>query len=137
MASGKPTRKEIPKRERRGKPFLESFNLITYTLTASVVITIVALFALRFEISSAYLLHLGFLSFIGASLFALDKWRSGRGLRRVSESNLLTLSALGAAPGALLAMGVLRHKTQHSLFMLLVPLFAMVHGVVLALLLAS
>jgi uncharacterized membrane protein YsdA (DUF1294 family) len=137
MASGKPTRKEIPNRERRGKPFLESFNLITYSLAASVVITIVALFAFRFEISSAYLLHLGLLSILGALLFALDKWRAQRGLRRVSESNLLLLSSLGAAPGALLAMGLLRHKTQQSLFMLMVPLFAMVHGVVLALLLAT
>jgi len=51
-------------------------------------------------------------------LFGYDKWRAGRGGRRVSESALLWVSALGGWPGGLLGLMVFRHKSAKGSFQL-------------------
>ncbi len=62
-------------------------------------------------------------------LFWIDKRRSGKqGRRRVSERVLLGSAALGGAPGAVLGMSVLRHKTKHTRFRILMPLLAILHA---------
>ena len=45
-------------------------------------------------------------------LFGFDKWRAGRGGRRVAEASLFWVSALGGWPGGAIAQQVLRHKTR-------------------------
>ncbi len=45
-------------------------------------------------------------------VFAWDKRASKRDGRRVPERNLLAWSVFGGAPGALIAMAVLRHKIR-------------------------
>jgi uncharacterized membrane protein YsdA (DUF1294 family) len=51
-------------------------------------------------------------------LFAFDKWRAGRGGRRVSEAALCWASALGGWPGGLLGMVIFRHKSAKGSFQL-------------------
>lgn len=51
-------------------------------------------------------------------LFGFDKWRAGRGGRRVAESTLFWLSALGGWPGGLLGIVVFRHKSAKPVFLL-------------------
>ncbi len=53
--------------------------------------------------------------------FGLDKRRARREARRLRESTLLTLAALGGAPGGLLGMRVFHHKTLHRKFTLGLP----------------
>jgi uncharacterized membrane protein YsdA (DUF1294 family) len=43
--------------------------------------------------------------------FAFDKWRARRSGRRVPESVLVMLAALGGWPGGLLGMKLFHHKT--------------------------
>jgi uncharacterized membrane protein YsdA (DUF1294 family) len=51
-------------------------------------------------------------------LFGLDKWRAGRGGRRVAESSLFWVSALGGWPGGLLGLILFRHKSAKGSFQL-------------------
>jgi uncharacterized membrane protein YsdA (DUF1294 family) len=51
-------------------------------------------------------------------LFGFDKWRAGRtGFRRVAESSLWLVSALGGWPGGLLGIVVFRHKSSKPSFL--------------------
>ncbi len=54
--------------------------------------------------------------------FVLDKRRAIFGRRRLSESVLLGLALAGGSPAALIAMPLLRHKTQKGPFRLAVGL---------------
>ena len=51
-------------------------------------------------------------------LFGFDKWRAGRGGRRIAESALWWVSALGGWPGGLLGLLLFRHKTAKPVFLL-------------------
>ncbi len=51
-------------------------------------------------------------------LFGFDKGRAARGGRRVAESTLFWLSALGGWPGGLLGIVVFRHKSAKGSFQL-------------------
>lgn len=51
-------------------------------------------------------------------LFGFDKWRAGRGGRRISESALCWASALGGWPGGLLGLIAFRHKSAKPAFLL-------------------
>ncbi len=64
------------------------------------------------------------------ALFAADKRRAVKGRRRVPESTLLTVCALGGSLGALLGMHCLHHKTKHPKFYLLVPTLFLLHAAV-------
>ena len=50
--------------------------------------------------------------------FGFDKWRAGGSNRRVPESTLAWLGAVGGWPGGLLGMNVFRHKTAKLSFKL-------------------
>ncbi|MDR0183045.1 DUF1294 domain-containing protein [Lysobacter arvi] len=57
------------------------------------------------------------LNVVTVLVYAYDKAIAGGGRRRrVPERTLLTLALLGGSPGALLAMGLLRHKTAKASF---------------------
>ena len=56
------------------------------------------------------------------TLFGIDKWKAKRHLWRIPESVLLLSAAIGGSIGALLAMFLFRHKTQHKKFTVGVPL---------------
>ncbi len=67
-------------------------------------------------------------------LYGYDKYQAVLSGRRISERTLL-LSAVIAPFGALFGMVLFRHKTSTRKFVLLVPLFIALHGMILVLIL--
>ena len=65
-----------------------------------------------------YLIIINIVAFI---VYAWDKRKAKKGAWRTPESTLLLLAAVGGSVGALLAMYMLRHKTNHKKFFLGVP----------------
>lgn len=65
-----------------------------------------------------YLIIINIVAFI---VYAWDKRKAKKGVWRTPESTLLLLAAVGGSVGALLAMYMLRHKTNHKKFFLGVP----------------
>ena len=70
-----------------------------------------------------YLLTVNILTFI---IYGIDKYKARHNHWRVREAALLLLAALGGSIGALLAMRVFRHKTQHKKFCYGVPAILLV-----------
>lgn len=62
------------------------------------------------------------MSLITFCLYAADKRKAKKGAWRIPERTLLLMAFLGGGLGALLGMKLLRHKTQHRQFLILVPL---------------
>lgn len=75
-----------------------------------------------------YELIINLLAFV---LFGVDKYKAKRGQWRISEWRLMLLSLFGGGAGALCGMYVWRHKTQHKLFVIGVPLLVILHFVFL------
>ena len=75
----------------------------------------------------AYLSVMTVLTFI---VYAVDKTIAKRrkGGRRVPERTLLLLSFLGGCVGACFGMFLVRHKTKHLRFVILVPLSTVLWG---------
>ena len=62
--------------------------------------------------------------FVGG-VYAFDKLAARRDWRRVPERTLIILALAFAGPGAYAAMQLVRHKTQHKMFALGVPVIAL------------
>lgn len=56
------------------------------------------------------------LNMLALLVYGFDKWRAGRGGRRVPEATLLWLLFLGGVVGAWVGMQWFRHKTQKMSF---------------------
>lgn len=72
-------------------------------------------------------LYYAAINLIAAAAFIADKYFAAARRRRVPERLLLFLAFIGGGAGAFFAMTVFRHKTRHLKFMLLVPLFIILH----------
>ena len=70
-----------------------------------------------------YLLAINLLTFV---TYGVDKWKARHNRWRIPEATLLLLAALGGSIGALLAMRVFHHKTQHKKFRYGVPALLLV-----------
>ncbi len=68
-----------------------------------------------------FLLYLIIINFITFIIYVIDKWKAKRGYWRISEKTLFLLAIVGGSIGALAAMKVFRHKTQHLSFKLGIP----------------
>ena len=66
-----------------------------------------------------YLLIINLFTFV---CYGLDKHKSKRKARRISERWLLLLALIGGSIGAWLGMLVWRHKTKHAKFRFGVPI---------------
>lgn len=60
-------------------------------------------------------------------LFGIDKLKAKKDLWRIPEWVLLFVSLIGGSLGALVGMWLFRHKTKHLKFIILVPLFFILH----------
>lgn len=78
-----------------------------------------------------YMIVMNVLTF---ALYGIDKQKAIRGRWRISERTLLGTALLGGSIGALLGMQMFRHKTRHWKFRICVPLFLLLHVLLLGLL---
>ena len=58
----------------------------------------------------------------GFLLMLVDKWKAKKNRRRIRESTLLLVAALGGSVGSLAGMYLFRHKTLHLKFTVGIPL---------------
>lgn len=63
----------------------------------------------------------------------IDKWAAKRKKRRIPEATLLWLGFLGGAAGMLVTMKLIRHKTKKKKFMITLPVFIVIHILLMAL----
>ena len=71
-----------------------------------------------------FLIYLILINLVGFVLYGLDKAKSKhKGSRRIPERTLLWVARLGGGLGCWLGMMLFRHKTKHTRFMVLVPLW--------------
>ena len=86
--------------------------------------------------SPILLLYLILINLLGFVLYGVDKVKSKRkGSCRIPERMLLWVARLGGGVGCWLGMMLIRHKTKHTRFMILVPLWTFLWAAALALLL--
>ena len=64
-------------------------------------------------------------------MYGADKFFAKKDMWRISEKALLTVAAIGGAFGAFIGMETFRHKTKHTKFVAIVPVFMAVHAGVL------
>ena len=69
-----------------------------------------------------YALFLAVMSLIAFIFYAADKKKAQKGKWRTPEATLIGLAWLFGSVGALCGMYLVRHKTKHIKFILLVPL---------------
>ena len=69
---------------------------------------------------------------IAFTLYGIDKRRAKKNLWRIRERTLLLATGLFGGAGAWLGMKVFRHKTQHMVFKVLVPVMAIAQMLLMA-----
>ena len=69
---------------------------------------------------------------IAFTLYGIDKRRAKKNLWRIRERTLLLATGLFGSVGAWLGMKVFRHKTQHMVFKVLVPVMAIAQMLLMA-----
>lgn len=84
----------------------------------------------------AYAAWIAVISVISVIVTVKDKISAKKKARRTSESTLLLLGALGGAFAMFVTMLIIRHKTLHAKFMIPLPLFAVVHILILVVLIS-
>lgn len=83
-------------------------------------------------IAPAYLLIITMMSVVSFAAFGIDKRRSIRRERRISERSLHLLTLLGGWPGAWMGSRFFRHKTQKFSFRVVFWIIVMFHVVLIA-----
>ena len=75
------------------------------------------------KMSKPLLIYLIFMNLFAFYAMFTDKRRAKRGEWRIPEHTLFFFAFLGGAMGGLLGMYVMRHKTRHLSFKILMPCF--------------
>ena len=75
-----------------------------------------------------YLLGINVLAFL---LYGFDKWKAKKNKWRIPEKPLFGIALLGGTLGALIGMQVFHHKTKHWSFKILIPVFLVLHVVLI------
>lgn len=80
-------------------------------------------------------IYLVIVNIVTFAMYGIDKKRAIKDQWRISEKTLLGAAFIGGSFGAFAGMRVFRHKTQHGLFKILVPVYMIVHIIVIIFLL--
>jgi len=64
-------------------------------------------------------------------MYAVDKRKAGKGQWRIKESTLILVAFLMGGLGAFLGMTMLRHKTKHLQFRILLPVALVINVLVI------
>ena len=88
------------------------------------------------QIVLAYAAWIAVISVISVIVTVKDKISAKKKARRTRESTLLLLGALGGAFAMFVTMLLISHKTLHAKFMIPLPLFAVVHILILVVLIS-
>ena len=80
------------------------------------------------------LFYLILINLLGFVLYGVDKAKSKGKSRRIPERTLLWVACLGGGLGCWLGMMLFRHKTKHTRFMILVPLWTVLWAAAVVLL---
>lgn len=75
-----------------------------------------------------YALCINLISWI---MMGIDKSKAKKVARRIPEKMLFTLAAVGGSVGIYIGMRMFRHKTRHRSFQIVIPVFILLHAVVL------
>lgn len=67
------------------------------------------------------------MSIIGIAMTLYDKRAAQKKKQRISERALLLEAFFGGATGMYIAMNLIRHKTKHKKFMICLPIFIILH----------
>ena len=81
-------------------------------------------------ITLSYLVVINLIAFV---LYGIDKKRAIRNEHRIRESVLLWIARLGGAIGSWLGIKIFRHKTKHTKFRVIVPLWMIIWVVAIVL----
>jgi uncharacterized membrane protein YsdA (DUF1294 family) len=65
-------------------------------------------------------------------LYGADKSKAKKGKWRIPEKTLLLFAACFGGLGAFLGMKIFRHKTKHTSFKILVPVFMIIQFILIA-----
>lgn len=79
-------------------------------------------------------LYLLIINAVGWLIMLIDKQKAKRKAWRIPEATLMGVAAIGGSLGSLIGMYQFRHKTKHRKFTIGIPLFLIVHIVLLILL---
>lgn len=71
-----------------------------------------------------YVIIINIISFV---IFYSDKQKAIKHRWRIPESTLIILALIGGSIGAYTAMKIFHHKTKHPKFYILVPVFVVLH----------
>ncbi|MBE6039280.1 MAG: DUF1294 domain-containing protein [Anaerofustis stercorihominis] len=80
------------------------------------------------KILLVYLAGINIISFL---MMGIDKYKAKNEKYRISEKSLLISAFIGGSFGALTGMYVFRHKTQKKKFTITIPLFMIIHTVLI------
>ena len=77
------------------------------------------------------IIYLILMSLYGAALVIVDKSRAIKRRRRIPEKAMLLVGLIGGAGGMFPTMKIVHHKTRVKKFMVLLPIFLIVHLIIL------
>lgn len=78
----------------------------------------------------SFLVYLICINIVAFVLFGVDKRKAEKKDRRISESFLLGISALGGATGALIGMIIFKHKSSKKKFYIGVPFLLLLSKII-------
>ena len=79
-----------------------------------------------------FLVFYAIMTIVTFVLYGADKSKAKKGKWRIPEKTLLLFAACFGGLGAFLGMKIFRHKTKHTSFKILVPVFMIIQFILIA-----
>lgn len=79
-----------------------------------------------------FLVFYAIMTVVTLALYGADKSKAKKGKWRIPEKTLLLFAACFGGLGAFLGMKIFRHKTKHTSFKILVPVFMIIQFILIA-----